>query len=120
MGIELTESAVGKLTCTVGANRLVADSKQAHLYLRVSKKGLKTWQARKRHAGKWVVETLGHWPKLEVKQARLKCAAVLAQLEGVGALEARRTRLQAPAGNPPIPRQRHSGYRLEANSEREA
>lgn len=74
---ELTESLVRSLSSDGKPDRLIADNKQANLYLRVLVSGRKSWIVRARHAGRWHVETLGEWPKLEVRQARLKAAAVL-------------------------------------------
>lgn len=77
--IELTEALARTLTSEGKADRLIADNKQANLYLRVLKSGRKSWIVRARNAGRWHVETLGEWPRLEVRQARLKAAAVLAK-----------------------------------------
>jgi integrase len=74
---ELTEGLVKKITSDGKPDRLIADNKQANLYLRVLISGRKSWLVRARIAGRWHVETLGEWPALEVRQARLKAASAL-------------------------------------------
>lgn len=76
-GVELTEALAKKLTSEGKRDRLIADNKQANLYLRVLISGRKSWIVRARVASRWYVKTLGEWPGLEVRQARLKAADAL-------------------------------------------
>ena len=71
----LTDTRVRTLTAGNRAERLVVDTNGLYLRLRQGKSGVsRTWQFRRRKAGKLSVVTLGTYPHIGLKDARLRAA----------------------------------------------
>lgn len=71
----LTDTRVRTLTTGDRAERLVVDANGLYLRLRQGKGGItRTWQFRRREAGKLSVMTLGTYPNIGLKDARLRAA----------------------------------------------
>jgi hypothetical protein len=68
----LNDTRVRTLTTGNRAERLVVDTNGLYLRLRNGKGGIsRTWQFRRREAGNLSVVTLGTYPDLTLKEARL-------------------------------------------------
>jgi integrase len=71
----LNDTRVRTLTTGNRAERLVVDTNGLYLRLRKGKGGIsRTWQFRRREAGNLSVVTLGTYPDLTLKEARLRAA----------------------------------------------
>jgi len=71
----LTDTRVRTLTTGKRAERLVVDANGLYLRLRKGKGGIsRTWQFRRREADKLSVVTLGTYPVMTLKDARLRAA----------------------------------------------
>ena len=72
----LTDTAIRTLKPDLGkADKLVADVGGLYLRVRRGKGGIsRTWQHRRKRGGRIAVTTLGGYPDLSLKDARLKAA----------------------------------------------
>ena len=71
----LTDTRVQTLTTGTRNERLVVDTNGLYLRLRKGKGGItRTWQFRRREGGKLSVVTLDTYPKMSLKEARLRAA----------------------------------------------
>src|SRR5262252_4540114 len=71
----LNDTRVRTLTTGNRAERLVVDSNGLYLRLRKGKGGItRTWQFRRREGGNLSVVTLGTYPRMTLKDARLRAA----------------------------------------------
>ena len=72
----LTDTRLRTLKPAKGkAERLVADGNGLYIRIRVGQGAItRTWQFRRKEAGRLTIETLGTYPELSIKEARLKAA----------------------------------------------
>ena len=76
----LTDTRVQTLTTGTRNERLVADTNGLYLRLRKRKSGItRTWQFRRRDGSKLSVITLDAYPKMSLKEARLRAAELTAR-----------------------------------------
>jgi hypothetical protein len=76
----LTDARVRTLKPNGAADRLVADGNGLHIRLRSARGGVsRTWVFRRKTAGRMTVATLGTYPALSVRDARLKAAELATQ-----------------------------------------
>jgi integrase len=72
----LTDTRLRTLKPAKGkAERLVADGNGLYIRIRVGQGAItRTWQFRRKEAGRLTIDTLGTYPELSIKEARLKAA----------------------------------------------
>ena len=71
----LTDTRVQTLTTGNRNERLVVDTNGLYLRLRKGRAGItRTWQHRRRERGKLTIETIGTYPAMSLKEARLRAA----------------------------------------------
>ena len=77
----LDRKFIDGITPPATGKRLIADSRQRNLYLRVMPTGAMTFEMRSHAGGKWTIKKLGAWPTMSVDQARRKCAGELGKID---------------------------------------
>jgi hypothetical protein len=76
----LTDTRVQTLTTGNRNERLVVDANGLYLRLRKGKGGItRTWQFRRRDNGTLSIATLGTYPSMSLKEARLRAAELAAR-----------------------------------------
>jgi integrase len=76
----LTDTRVQTLTTGIRNERLVVDTNGLYLRLRKGKGGItRAWQFRRREGGKLSIATLGTYPAMTLKEARLRAAELAAR-----------------------------------------
>jgi len=76
----LTDTRVQTLTTRNRDERLIADTNGLYLRLRKGKGGItRTWQFRRRQGESLSIVTIGTYPKVSLKEARLRAAELAAR-----------------------------------------
>ena len=76
----LTDTRVQTLTTGTRNERLVVDTNGLYLRLRKRKGGItRAWQFRRREGGKLSIAAIGTYPKMSLKEARLRAAELAAR-----------------------------------------
>jgi hypothetical protein len=78
--MSLTDSRIRTLKPNGNVDRLIADGGGLYIRVRAGKNGVsRTWQYRRRDSGKLTILTLGTYPDLIVRDARLRAAELAAR-----------------------------------------
>jgi hypothetical protein len=73
--MSLTDARVRTLEAHASADRLLADGGGLYIRVRAGRNGVsRTWQYRRREGGKLTILTLGTYPELLIRDARLRAA----------------------------------------------